>query len=322
MLKPQHDTVDGGMLILEGGGITNEPLVAFDLDYTLIKPKSGRKFPKDASDWQFIVDPAKLPKKFVIFSNAGMKGHTEEIKAKMEMIFSVTGRQWSYFAVSERARKPATMMFDAAKARGLNIVKFIGDAAGRPGDFSNSDYQFAVNCGIEFQTPEEYLGATTSAYPRLAPISAVIEMERVCVIPDVRPERHLVLLVGAPASGKSTFARRFTGYAIVNMDKLKTRDKCIRECSRALLAPPHLVVVDNTSPDEKSRDPYITMAQSLGIQTTIYHLNPRAEHCKFNNAQRENPVPKIAYATYYKKLTPPVAGYLTTVVDIPGYVNV
>jgi bifunctional polynucleotide phosphatase/kinase len=300
------------MLIIEGDDITNEPLVAFDLDYTLIKPKSGRKFPKDAADWQFIIDPAKLPKKFVIFSNAGIKGHTEEMKTKMEMIFLVTGRQWSYFAISERARKPATTMFDDARRRGLNIVKFVGDAAGRPGDFANSDYQFAVNSGVEFQTPEEYLGGTTLEYPRLAPINAVIEMERVGVIPDVRPERHLVLLVGAPASGKSTFAKRFTGYTIISMDHLKSRDKCIRECSRALLAPPHLVVVDNTSPDEKSRDPYIT----------IYHLNPREEHCKFNNAKRENPVPKIAYSVYYKKLVPPVAGYLTAVVNVLGYVNI
>ena len=31
-------------------------IAAFDLDYTLIKPKSGRKFPKDKNDWKFLFD--------------------------------------------------------------------------------------------------------------------------------------------------------------------------------------------------------------------------------------------------------------------------
>lgn len=32
---------------------------------------------------------------------------------------------------------------------------FVGDAAGRPGDFLDSDAMFAKNVGIEFKTPEE-----------------------------------------------------------------------------------------------------------------------------------------------------------------------
>ncbi|KAL1998240.1 hypothetical protein VTN02DRAFT_6553 [Thermoascus thermophilus] len=37
---------------------------------------------------------------------------------------------------------------------------FVGDAAGRPGDHSCSDRDFAANVGIAFKTPEEFfLGA-------------------------------------------------------------------------------------------------------------------------------------------------------------------
>ena len=34
-------------------------IAAFDLDYTLIRPKSNRKFPKDKDDWKFVHD--KIP---------------------------------------------------------------------------------------------------------------------------------------------------------------------------------------------------------------------------------------------------------------------
>ena len=52
-------------------------IACFDLDYTLIKPKSGKKFPIDKNDWEWMYPnvPKKLKdyyeKKYtiVIFSN-------------------------------------------------------------------------------------------------------------------------------------------------------------------------------------------------------------------------------------------------------------
>ena len=31
-----------------------KPIAGFDIDYTIIKPKSGRKFPVDRGDWKFM----------------------------------------------------------------------------------------------------------------------------------------------------------------------------------------------------------------------------------------------------------------------------
>ena len=36
-------------------------IAAFDLDYTLIKPKSNKLFPKDKDDWKFLYEKKKSP---------------------------------------------------------------------------------------------------------------------------------------------------------------------------------------------------------------------------------------------------------------------
>ena len=61
-------------------------LAGFDMDWTLIKPKSGRKWPINGSDWTWLHDntPGKLRQfheqgfVIVVFTNQGgvAKGHT------------------------------------------------------------------------------------------------------------------------------------------------------------------------------------------------------------------------------------------------------
>lgn len=62
-------------------------------------------------------------------------------------------------------RKPETGLFEEFKKDYLNSLSkelnksniiYIGDAAGRPNDFSDSDLKFAKNCGIEFKIPEDF----------------------------------------------------------------------------------------------------------------------------------------------------------------------
>jgi len=42
------------LIIDKQATIKSNKLALFDLDWTLIKPKDHRKFPKDSSDWQFL----------------------------------------------------------------------------------------------------------------------------------------------------------------------------------------------------------------------------------------------------------------------------
>lgn len=117
----------------------------------------------------------------VIFSNQGgvvtkpdakrycyLKDRVEQIALDLGAPF------WFYAATKEPKalpagqvsfRKPATGMwmhfqkeFEQDGARELDFENsfFVGDAAGRPKDFSDSDLKFATSLGLKFYTPEEF----------------------------------------------------------------------------------------------------------------------------------------------------------------------
>jgi bifunctional polynucleotide phosphatase/kinase len=149
------------------------------MDDTLIRVKSGAKFPKDSNDWVFWHEkvPLKLKEladdgyKLVIFTNQNgiTMGHTsaKDIQTKIQNISKQVGVDIMVFIASadDEYRKPSTKMWDLLVSKynnGLKIDKeksfFCGDAAGRKTakhkDFSDTDYKFALNCDIPFKTPE------------------------------------------------------------------------------------------------------------------------------------------------------------------------
>lgn len=66
-----------------------------------------------------------------------------------------------------------------------------------------------------------------------------------------RPE--LIVFVGPPASGKSTFARHFRGeFNILSQDELGTWKACVEQAREALLKGKS-VIIDNTNRDIATR---------------------------------------------------------------------
>lgn len=85
------------------------------------------------------------------------------------------------------------------------------------------------------------------------------------VMPSASTE--LIVLVGYPGSGKSTFARKLQrdyGYGCVNRDTLKTWQKCVSMAAE-MIGKGQSVVVDNTNPDVESRQRYINLAKQHKI---------------------------------------------------------
>ena len=65
---------------------------------------------------------------------------------------------------------------------------------------------------------------------------------------------QMVLMVGFPGSGKSTFAQQhLPAYTAVSLDSDGSIGKCVSRAKEAL-SEGRSVVVDNTSPDVNSRE--------------------------------------------------------------------
>jgi bifunctional polynucleotide phosphatase/kinase len=143
------DAKEGDTKTIPGNGT----IVAFDMDGTWIKPKSGKVFPKGRSDWVWLFPevPKKLKalhaegKKVVIFTNQGgiSTGTTpaKDIRGKILDLQKELGFPFQAFAATQDDlyRKPATLMWDQIflpRNHGVDIDKsksyYIGDAAGRP----------------------------------------------------------------------------------------------------------------------------------------------------------------------------------------------
>ncbi len=118
-----------------------------------------------------------------------------------------------------------------------------------------------------------------------------------------------MILVGCPASGKSTIRERYFtpfGYQAVNRDTLGTKEKCLKVAREALKAGKS-VIVDNTNPTKADRKQFIDLAKTNGIKIRCfylkidtklsYHLNMYRQ-VQSNGVRRR--VPEVAYRVYEK----------------------
>jgi predicted kinase len=127
-----------------------------------------------------------------------------------------------------------------------------------------------------------------------------------------RPGLELVILVGLPASGKTTFVqRRLAGtHQHVSKDTLgQVRDKNARQ--RALideaLGADRSVVVDNINATAAERARLIELGRARGARIVGYHLDADRRTCLARNRRREGRarVPDVAILAAAKRLEPP-----------------
>jgi bifunctional polynucleotide phosphatase/kinase len=213
----------------------------FDLDYTLIKPKSGRKFPKDKDDYiymyenvieslnEYILDKYMI---CIISNQNGLlkedkKEKFEDIIYKLNHIFKDIQDKNSlciFLACGENYyRKPHTGAFHFYESFYETKINkkssfFCGDALGRKDDFSASDYYFALNCGLKCYSPETMFENNSSKKVEYNMnikrnfLEEAISNKRkksfenlVNEINNIQGQK-LIIMNGSMASGKSTFA--------------------------------------------------------------------------------------------------------------------
>jgi len=121
-----------------------------------------------------------------------------------------------------------------------------------------------------------------------------------------------VILVGLPASGKSTFFReRFAGtHDHVSKDLLRNNRQPQRRQQQLIaesLASGRSVVVDNTNPGVAVRAPLIAIARQHGADVVGYFFVTEAGDALRRNRARggRERVPDVAIFTVRKRLEPP-----------------
>lgn len=298
-------------------------VAAFDLDSTLIKfVRTGSKGNKRAAkttsttngpewEWWKAVVPQKLKEvhdsgySVVLISNQNIKSAAlTDWKKKIPLIAAaVPDLPFRIFAATAKDgyRKPMPgMWFELERIfaeEGVTIDKsasyFVGDAAGRAGDFASTDRKFALNIGVQFHTPEEYFLKIRPA-PHTLPgfhVSSLRESPNGSPIaPVLPPDPHteIVVFVGPPCLGKSSFYRTHFApaeYVHVNQDTLGSRPKCVKAAEEALVAGKSCVI-DNTNRDVQTRKYYLDVAKRLRVPARCFSFQGSTELAWHNNLYR------------------------------------
>ena len=124
---------------------------------------------------------------------------------------------------------------------------------------------------------------------------------------------ELVVVVGGPCSGKTTFAKNafvVNGYTHVNPERIGTRDRCLNTATTALKKG-RRVVVDMMNPDVESRALFIRAAHAAGVKARCMYMDtPLSTAKQLNTARTQRdpnckPIPQDAFTVYTAKLQPP-----------------
>lgn len=164
--------------LYRGGGEPNESLAAFDIDGTIIKPKSNKRIPKSATDWEFFSAWTKVKvqqvlrenqARFVMFTNQNGVGRgivtIEEVQQRIELVTKRLDIPCMVLMAIDKDnfRKPDVGMFKLFRNcfnndKRINLEKsfYCGDAVGYP-THSDADIKFAQVLGLPFLTPHKFV---------------------------------------------------------------------------------------------------------------------------------------------------------------------
>ena len=120
---------------------------------------------------------------------------------------------------------------------------------------------------------------------------------------------EIVIMVGYPASGKSTIAHEIFekwGYEIISGDVYKTTPKMLKAALPFVLEKKS-IVFDATNSSKKKRSEYITFAKKHNYSVRCIHVQTSMDISYKRNKMRaeEDQIPKIAYSVYTKHFEQP-----------------
>jgi bifunctional polynucleotide phosphatase/kinase len=275
--------------------ITQTHIAAFDIDWTIAYGEK-KLFPKEADDIHLLPNrKEKILKLFkmgytiALFTNQKTKQKLERVARITTLIRKLNIPCFAFIATGDDdCRKPKIGMWNKLKQLIPNIKHsfFVGDALGRPQDFSDSDKLFAVGAGIPHYSPEEFFDHDII----------------IC-----NPNKNMVITVGMAGSGKSSYLKEFiepVGFVHVSRDDLGGNKNKVMTKIKNIVKEGKSLAIDATNPRQTEREEYYKIAKDNGYTITVFYF---VRDGRGWNDMREGKarVPTMAYHIYFKNLNPP-----------------
>lgn len=306
----QKDITTHGNIIIQYKIIpsSNKKFAIFDVDWTLIKPKDGRKFPQNVDDWTWLRE--SVPKTIRKYHEDKYKivfltDQTKPWKVSMieNVIKEIDVPITCLIAMNKKYHKPNPDFFMEIfrGAYDHDTSFFVGDAAGREGDWSKNDIGVAEKIGVKFYTPEEIF---------------YLEQKKVEKNLAVK-EKEVVIMIGYPGSGKSTIAKELEkhNYIRIDGDTLKTGPKMVKEAEKHVNQ--KSIIFDATNGTQERRKMYIDFAKKHDLPVRCFWKTTSIEQAMEQNRERQKEggpkIPDIVYYTYRKKFEEPTEDECTVV---------
>ena len=196
--------------------------------------------------------------------------------------------------IGVKTKKPSTKLFDSVFPtfkKGLSL--YVGDADGSIGAWSDVDKKFAEAIGVVFFTPEQ-------AFP--------LEKKKVNTNLKASDKKEVIIMVGYPASGKSTIAKTiFKDYYRVDGDSLKTVSKMVKDAKTHIKD--QSIVFDSTGGTKERRKAFVDFAKEYDLPVRVIWVQTSIDESMERNKQRAlvggPKIPTIAFYTFRKHFETP-----------------
>jgi len=266
----------------------------------------------------------------VIVSNQKkMKG--DEVRAKAKMIYDdlslpfvfISGHSDLYYRKPQLGLLEVLIEYIFKERSNIDPSSiFLGDSA--------ADLYFARNTNIRFvHTDMFFLGTPHKEFAKIEakahPLTEWVSKTAHPSLPVLKSSsKHLVIMVGSPASGKSYYSLELEkkGFVRINKDTMKT-DKVAEKAFNAAFKDGRNIVVDNTNPTKEARAKWIAAAKKASYSVTIVWMNfpmPVVEFLDnyriYKNKNQDTHVPAVAMRVYYKKLEAPTQDECDSLVEV------
>ena len=254
----------------------------------------------------------------------------DDVRAKAKMIYDdlqipfvfISGHSDLYY------RKPQLGLWEILIEYIFKEPECIDPASIFLGD-SVADLYFARNTKIKFiHTDMFFLGTPNKEFAMIEdkehPLTKWMS-KTTQTLPQFKSSvKHLVVMVGSPASGKSFYSRELEkkGFLRINKDEMKV-DKVLQKAFNTGLKEGRNIVIDNTNSTKESRAQWINAAKEASYYITIIWMNfpmPVVEFLDnyrvYMNKNQDTHVPAVAMRVYYKRFEEPTQQECDNLIEI------